>query len=137
MDSLDFVVAEFHQSEGLEADFNSGIVPTDEVHGRIHRAEEIGSVTLDVLYDPGSTWTFMRSKVTQKILDSTGKELNRSHRSMMIVANGCMEVIEGKVELPITIQEVTRLKELVDRKLPPRVEGQLNATHLAMSDIDV
>ena len=65
---------------------------------------EVGSVTLDALYDPGSTRTFVRSKVGRKILDSTGKELDRSHRSMMIVANGSMQVIEGKVELPLTIE---------------------------------
>ena len=143
----------------------------------------------------------------QKILDSTGKELDTSHRSMMIVANGSMQVIEGKVELPLTIEEVTRLykdrfaeyldtemifgldaqakfdmyfesrlkkvfmpdesrrhnplntwlveeegcgaiadlldeeqerlRELVDKKLPPKVEGQLKATHLATHYIDV
>ena len=111
-DSLDFVEVEFCQSEGLETEFNSGIVPTDEVRGRIHLAVEVGSVTLDALYDPGSTRTFVRSKVGRKILDSTGKELDRSHRSMMIVANGSMQVIEGKVELPLTIEEVTRLCEV-------------------------
>ena len=149
----------------------------------------------------------MRSKVGRKILDITGKELDRSHRSMMIVANRSMQVIEGKVELPLTIEEVTRLcevrfaehldtemilgldaqtefdmyfgarlkkvfmpdvsgrhnplktclveeegcgaiadlsddeqarlKEVVDRKLLPRVEGQLKATHLATQHIDV
>ena len=31
---------------------------------------------------------------------------------MMIVANGSMQVIEGKVELPLTIEEVTRLCEV-------------------------
>ena len=46
-DSLDFVEDEFHQSEGLETEFNSSIFPTDEVRGRIHLAVEIGSVTLD------------------------------------------------------------------------------------------
>ena len=96
-DSLDFVEIEFRQSEGLETEFNSGIVPTDEVRGRIHLAVEVGSVTLDALYDPGSTRTFVRSKVGQNILDSIGNELDRSHRSMMIVANGSMQIIEGKV----------------------------------------
>ena len=48
----------------------------------------------------------------QKILDSTGKELDRSHRSMMIVANGSIQVIEGKVELPLTLEEVARLCEV-------------------------
>ena len=71
--SLDFVEAEFHKSEGLETEINSGIVPTDEVRGRIHLAVEIGSVTLYALYDPGSTRTFVRNKGGQKILDSTGK----------------------------------------------------------------
>ena len=51
-DSLDFVEAEFHECEGQETDFNSGIVPTDEVRGRIHLAVEIGLVSLDALYDP-------------------------------------------------------------------------------------
>ena len=49
----------------------------------------------------------------QKILDSTGKGLDRSHRSMMIVANGSMQVIEGKLELPLTIEEVTRLCKVI------------------------
>ena len=111
-DSFDFVEAEFHESESLETDFNSGIVPTDDVRGRIHLAVEIGSVTLDASYEPGTTRTFERSKVSQKILDITEKELNRSHRSMMIVANGSMQVIEGKVELPLTIEELTRLCEV-------------------------
>ena len=31
---------------------------------------------------------------------------------MMIVADGSMQVIEGKVELPLTIEEVTRLCEV-------------------------
>ena len=31
-----------------------------------------------------------------KILDSIGKEVDRSHRSMMIVANRSTQVIEGK-----------------------------------------
>ena len=70
---------------------------------------EIGSVILDALYDPRSTRTFVRSKVGQKILDITGKELDRSHRSMMIVANRSLQVIEGKVELPLTIEEITWL----------------------------
>ena len=48
----------------------------------------------------------------QKISDSTGKELDRSHRSMMIVANGSIQVIEGKVELPLTLEEVARLCEV-------------------------
>ena len=111
-DSLDFVEAEFHQSEGLETEFNSGIVPTDEVRGRIHLAVEVGSVTLDALYDPGSTRTFIRSKVGLKFLDITGKELDRWHTSIMIVAYVSMQVIEGKVELPLTIEEVTRLCEV-------------------------
>ena len=111
-ESLDFVDAEFHESEGLETDLNSGIVPTDEVRGRIHLAVEIGLVTLDALYDPGSNRTFVWNKVGQKILDSSGKELDRSHRSMMIVANGSTQVIEGKVELPLTIEEVTLLCEV-------------------------
>ena len=51
--SLDFVEAEFQESEGLKTEFNSGIVLTDEVRGRINLAVEIGSVTLDALYDPG------------------------------------------------------------------------------------
>ena len=110
--SLNFVKAEIHANEGLEIEFNSGIVPTDEVRGRIHLAVEIGSITLDALYDPGSTRTFLRNKVGQNISGSTGKELDRSHRSMMIVANGSMQVIEGKVELPLTIEEVTRLCEV-------------------------
>ena len=76
-DSLDFVRAEFRQSEGLETEFNSGSVLTDEVRGRIHLAVEVGSVTLDVFYDSGSTRTFVRSKVGRKILDSTGKEVDR------------------------------------------------------------
>ena len=71
-DSLDFVEVEFRQCEGLETEFNSGIVPTDEIRGRIHLAVEVGSVTLDALYDPGSTRTFVRSKVGREILDSTG-----------------------------------------------------------------
>ena len=79
-DSLDFVEVEFRQSEGLETDFNSGIVPTDEVRGRIHLAVEVGSVTLDALHNPGSTRTFVRSKVGQKILYSIRKELDRPHR---------------------------------------------------------
>ena len=70
---------------------------------------EIGSVILDALYDPRSTRTFVRSKVGQKILDITGKELDRSHRSMMIVANRSLQVIEGKAELPLTIEEITWL----------------------------
>ena len=37
----------------------------------------------------------------QKILDIPGKELDRSHRSMMIVANESMQVIEGNFELPL------------------------------------
>ena len=69
--SLDFVEAEFHESEGLESEFNSGIIPTDEVRGRIHLAVKIGSVTLDALYNPRSTSTFVRNKVGQKILDIT------------------------------------------------------------------
>ena len=111
-DSLDFVEAEFHQSEGLETEFNSSIVPTDEVRGRIHLAVEVGSVTLDALYDPGSTRTFIRSKVGLKFLDITGKELDRWHTSIMIVAYVSMQVIEGKVDLPLTIEEVTRLCEV-------------------------
>ena len=59
-DSLDFVMAEIHASGGLETEFNSGIVPTKEVRGRIHLFVGIGSVTLDALYDPGSTRTFVR-----------------------------------------------------------------------------
>ena len=110
--SLNFVEDEFHESESLETEFNSSIVPTDKVRGRVHLAIEIGSITQDVLYDPGSTRTLVRSKVGQKILDSTEKELDRSHRSMMIVANGPMQVIEGKVELPLAIEEVTRLCEV-------------------------
>ena len=66
-DSLHFVKAEFHQSQGLDTVFNSGIVPTDEVRGRIHLAVEVGSVTLDALYDPRFTRTFIRSKVGRKI----------------------------------------------------------------------
>ena len=96
-DSLDFVEAEFHESEGLEMKFNSGFVPSFVPH----LAVEIGSVTLDALYDPGSTRTFVRNRVGQRILDSTGKELDRSHRSMMIVAqwqikkaNGSMQAID-------------------------------------------
>ena len=54
LDSLDFFEAEFHEGEDLEAEFNSGIVPTDEVRGRIHLTVEIVSVTLDALYNPGS-----------------------------------------------------------------------------------
>ena len=49
---LDFDKAENLKSKGLETEFNSGIVPTKEVCGRIHLAMEIGSVTLDALYDP-------------------------------------------------------------------------------------
>ena len=52
------------------------------------------------MYDPGSTRTFVRNKVVQRILYITGKELDRSHRSMMVVANGSLQVIEEKVELP-------------------------------------
>ena len=111
-DSLDFVEANFHQSEGLETVFNSGIISMDDVLSRIHLAIEIGSVTLDALYDPESIMIFVSSKVGPKILNSIGKELDRSHRSMMIVANGSMQVIEGKVELPLTIEEVTRLCEV-------------------------
>ena len=44
----------------------------------------------------------LENKVGQKILDSTGKELNRSHRLIMIIANESMQVIEGKVELRTT-----------------------------------
>ena len=73
------VKAEIHQREDLTTDFNSGIVPTDEFRGRIHLAVEIGSVTLDALYNLGSTRTFFRNKVGQNILDNTGKELDRSH----------------------------------------------------------
>ena len=47
----------------------------------------------------------------QKILDNTGEQLDRSQRSMMIVANGSLQVIEGKVALPLTMEEVTRLCE--------------------------
>ena len=111
-DSLDFFEVGFRQSEGLETQFNSGIVPTDDVRGRIHLAVKVGSVTLDALYDPGFSRTFIRSKVGPKILDIIGKELDRSHRSMMIVANGSKQVIEGKVELPLPIEEVTRLCEV-------------------------
>ena len=111
-DSLDFVEAEFHECDGLKTDFNSGLVPTEEVRGRIHLVMEIGSVTLDALYDPGSTRTFVMNKVSQKIWHSTGKELDRLHRSKMIVANGSMQLIEGKVELPLNIEEVTRLCEI-------------------------
>ena len=52
-DSLNFVKAEIYANEGLKIEFNSGIIPTDEVRGRIYLAVEIGSVTLDALYDPG------------------------------------------------------------------------------------
>ena len=72
-DSLDFVEVDFHHSEGLESEFNSSIVSTNEIRGRIHLAVEIGSVTLDALYDPGSSRTFVRNKVGQKILYSTRK----------------------------------------------------------------
>ena len=67
-------------------DLEGGLGDTDDFRGRIHLAVEIGSVT--------------------------GKELDRSHRSMMVVADGSMRVIEGKVKLPLTIEGVTRLCEV-------------------------
>ena len=135
-DSLDFVEAYLHQCEGLETDFNGGIVPTDEVRGRIHLAVEIGSVTLDALYDPGSTRTFVRNKMGKRILDSTAKELDRSRRSMKFVANGSMQVIEEKLKLPLTIEEVIQLCEVrFAEHLDTKMIFGLDATHLATHHI--
>ena len=67
--------------------------------------------------------------MSQKILDGTGKKLDRSHRSMMIVANGSTQVIEEKVQLPLTIEKVTRLCEVrfaehLDTEMILRLETQ-------------
>ena len=65
----------------------------------------------------------------QKILDITGKELDKSHRSMMIVANRSMQVIEGKVELPLNFEGGTRLCEVrfaehIDTEMILRLDAQ-------------
>ena len=48
---------------------------------------------------------------------------------MMIIANGSVQVIEGKVELPLTIQQVTRLCEVrfvehLDTEMILRLDAQ-------------
>ena len=68
---------------------------------------EIGSVTLDALYDLGCTRTFVTNEVGQKFLESTEKEMDRSHKSMMIVANGSMQVIERKFKLPLPCDKLS------------------------------
>ena len=49
----------------------------------------------------------------------------------MVEEEGCGAIAD------LLDEEQGRLKELVDKKLPPKVEGQLKATHLATHYIDV
>ena len=52
-------------------------------------------------------------------------------KTWLLEEEGCGAIAD------LSDDEQARLKELVDRKLPPRDEGQLNATHLATHHIDV
>ena len=49
----------------------------------------------------------------------------------MVEEEGCGAIADWSDD------EQARLREFVDRKLPPRVKGQLKATHLATHHIDV
>ena len=91
-----------------EQDLISGILQTSLVRGRVHMTVLVGSVSIDALFDPGSTRTFIRKHLGERVLDLLSKKLDCSRESVMIVANGVREKIEGRAMLPLMINGVTR-----------------------------
>ena len=99
--------------EGLsEADLISGIVETTEVANRVHVVATVGSISLDALIDNGSLRTLIRQSTWEQISRVSGKELDSNARSRIIMANGSTDLIVGKVNLPITIDGMTRTCEV-------------------------
>lgn len=68
----------------------------------------INSIPLGTLFDPGSTRTFIRKDISERVLNSLGIEKGRSYRSTMVMANGSRNHVEGKVVSPLIIENITR-----------------------------
>ena len=67
----------------------------------------------------------------KKVFMPDASERHNPLKTGLVEEEGCGAITD------LSDEEQARLKEVVDRKLPPKVEGQLKATHLATHHIDV
>ena len=74
---------------------------------------------------PSRSWNF-----GDRVKNSQPKRHNPS-KTWLVEEEGCGAIAD------LADDEQARLREMVERKLSPRVEGQLRATHLAMHHIAV
>lgn len=82
------------------------------IRGGVHLKDTSDSFLIDALYDPASTRTLIGKDLVPKILDCPGRHLDRSRRSFIILANCSRGKILAKVELPLTIDGITKKFEV-------------------------
>ena len=100
------------QESLTETDLISGIVETVEIANRVHILTTAYSIALDTLIDNGSARTLIRRSVWDKISEISGRELDVTNNPRIIMANGLTDTVVGKVNLPITTDDTTKMCEV-------------------------
>lgn len=89
----------------------------------MHLKVTINSFSVDALYDPGSSRTLSRKDLVPKILESLRRYLDCSRRSSMNLANRSRDKILLVVQLPCSIDDITKEGDVrVATKIPSLFE---------------